>query len=275
MVVLVTGSSGTVGRAVAAAICTTARLGLAAGLTDDVRTVTGRAPATERQTLTRERGVGTHPRRSVVEVAVLGGTGRTGRAVVAELLRRGHDVAVLARDPATLGDAAASVRVVRGDSRDAGALTELTAGVDAVVSALGPVGREPTLHRDTAAALVPVLQQAGVTRFVGVSGAGIDVPGDRKSRRDRLISALVQRLGGAVVADKPAEHAVFAASDLDWTLVRPPRLTDGPATGRVEHHASESCRGTRIGRADLAAFLVDCVEQHLYPRRAPLVAAAR
>ncbi|SNS99304.1 Putative NADH-flavin reductase [Geodermatophilus pulveris] len=210
-----------------------------------------------------------------MRVAVLGATGRTGRPLVAELLRRGHEVSVLARDPAGLGDLTGRVRVVTGSSRDAAALAGLVAGADAVVSALGPGRGDTTLHRDTAAALVPVMQQAGVPRFVGVSGAGIDVPGDRKSPSARVISFLIQRLGGAAVADKPAEYAVWAASDRDWTLVRPPRLKDGPGTGTVEHHASTSARATWLDRADLAAFLVDCLEQHLYPRQAPLVAAGR
>lgn len=210
-----------------------------------------------------------------MKVAVLGATGRTGRPLVAELLRRGHEVSVLVRDPGRIADAADSVRVVTGSSRDAAALTDLVTGADAVVSALGPTGRDTTLHRETAAALLPVMRQAGVERFVGVSGAGIDVPGDRKSPSARVISFLIQRLGGAVVADKPAEHAVWAAGDRDWTLVRPPRLKDVPATGAVEHHASTSCRATWISRADLAAFLVDCLERHLYPRQAPFVAAGR
>ncbi|WNV75900.1 NAD(P)H-binding protein [Geodermatophilus sp. DSM 44513] len=210
-----------------------------------------------------------------MRVAVLGATGRTGRPLVAELLRRGHDVSVLVRDPEKLGDLAASVRVVTGSSRDAAALTELVTGADAVVSALGPSGKDTTLHRETAAVLVPVMQRAGVERFVGVSGAGIDVPGDRKSPSGRVISFLIQRLGGAAVADKRAEHEVWAASDRDWTLVRPPRLTEGRGSGAVEHHASTSARSTSLDRADLAAFLADCVEQHLYPRQAPLVAAGR
>ncbi|MGY1620515.1 NAD(P)-dependent oxidoreductase [Geodermatophilus sp. SYSU D00691] len=210
-----------------------------------------------------------------MKVAVLGATGRTGRAVVSELLRRGHDVAVLARDPAAVDVADGAVRVVPGDSRDRAALEELVAGADAVVSALGPRAKDATLHRDTAAVLIPVMQEAGVSRFVGVSGAGIDVPGDRKTLPHRLISFLIQRLGGPVVADKPAEYAAWAASDRDWTLVRPPRLLDGEATGTVAHDAHRSPRGTGIRRADLAAFLVDVVEQQLYQRQAPLVAGGR
>jgi putative NADH-flavin reductase len=208
-----------------------------------------------------------------MKLAMLGATGRTGRLVLATALARGHDVTALVRDPARL-EGPEGVAVVVGDSRDADALARLVQGADAVVSALGPVKKDPTLHQDTARALVPAMQAAGVRRFVGISGAGIDVPGDHKWPRDRLISALIQRVGGAVVQDKPVEYAVWAASGLDWTLVRPPRLVDGEATRRVEHHASTSPRRASITRADLATFLVDQVDDDTYVHRAPLVAGA-
>ena len=210
----------------------------------------------------------------MMAVAVLGATGRTGRLLVAELLRRNHRVTVLVRDPAGLGDLAGRVRTIIGDSRDPGALTALVDGVDAVLSGLGPTGKEPTLHRDTAAALVAVMNSAGPRRFIGISGAGIDVPGDQKAFRDRVISTLIARLGGAVVADKPAEYRVWADSGLDWTLVRPPRLRDGAVTGVVEHDARRSTRSTSMRRADLAGFLVDVLEQDLYVRAAPFAATA-
>ena len=207
-----------------------------------------------------------------MKVAVIGATGRTGRLLVEELLRRGHQVTVLVRHPERLGDLADRVTVITGDSRDPDGLAHLVADADIVLSALGPTNKEPTLHQDTAAALINALQKQGVRRFVGISGAGIDVPGDEKGARDRIISSLIRRLGGDVVADKPAEYHAFAASDLDWTLVRPPRLKDGSPTGRVEHHAHRPPRATSIRRADLACFLVDTLEQGLYPRLAPFVA---
>jgi putative NADH-flavin reductase len=208
-----------------------------------------------------------------VKVAVLGATGRTGRLVVAELLRRGHDVVALVRDPVTAG-LPLGVASVAGDVRDRAALASVVAGADAVVSALGPRKGDRTLHRDVAPVLVGVLRDAGVRRFVGISGAGLDADGDRKSRRDRVISGIIRRLPGDAVKDKVLEYGTWRDSDLDWTLVRPPRLADGPATGAVEHHASTSPRATRIRRADLAAFLVDEVEQPRYVGRAPLVANA-
>lgn len=211
-----------------------------------------------------------------MRVTVLGATGRTGRPLTQVLLEHGHEVTVLVRDPARLGELAdGRVRQAVGSSTDPEALAGAVSGADAVVSALGPTAREGTLHQDTARALVQVMTEAGVRRFVGVSGAGIDVPGDQKSRRDKAVSFLMQRLGGAVVADKSGEYRILAASDLAWTLVRAPRLFDGEPTGRVQHHAHRSPRSTRIGRADLAAFLVEVLERDLYLRQAPLVAQAR
>ncbi len=210
-----------------------------------------------------------------MKIAVIGSTGRTGRLVVEELLRRGHDVTALARDPAKLSGIADKVTVVPGDSRDRSALDTLVADTDAVVSALGPTAKEASLHTETARALVELMTTRGPRRFVGVSGAGIDVPGDRKSASAKAISWLIQRLGGDVVKDKPAEYEVFAGSAVDWTLVRPPRLVEGQRTGNLEHDAHRSTRSTKITRADLAAFLVDVVEQGSYLREAPFVASAR
>jgi uncharacterized protein YbjT (DUF2867 family) len=204
-----------------------------------------------------------------MKVAVLGATGRTGQPLVSELLERGHDVTVLVRDPAKLGAVADAVTVVTGSATDRDALQQVITGADAVVSALGPTNKEPDLHTRTAALLVELLPAHG--RFVGVSGAGIDVPGDQKGGRDKAISFMIQKLGGAVVQDKPREYEVFAGSNLDWTLARPPRLQDGPATGTHVHDAHKPGKSSSIKRADLARFLVDCVEGDLYVGRAPFV----
>lgn len=206
-----------------------------------------------------------------MRVAVLGATGATGRLVVEELARRRHDVTALVRTVPT-GEVR-DVRWVQGDARDPSGVADLVQGAGAVVSALGPRKGDATLHRDVTPHLASAMQAAGVRRFVGVSGAGIDVPGDRKSTRDRLISALVRRFGGEAVRDKAVERELWAATDLEWTLVRPPRLVDGPATGAVEHAAATSPKRTSISRADLAAFVVDLVERPDYVRQAPLVAA--
>lgn len=204
-----------------------------------------------------------------MKVTVLGATGRTGAPLVERLRAGGHVVTAVVRDPSRAPE---GVRAVIGDVRDRQVLAQALAGADAVVSALGLRGRDDDLHRALVAQLIPVLREVGVRRYIGVGGAGTDVPGDRKRPRDRVISRVMRPFGGPVVADKAAELAAWRDSDLDWTVVRPPRLVDGPATSRTEHDAHVSTRSTRMHRADLAAFLVEVLEQGLYVRRAPFAA---
>jgi len=211
-----------------------------------------------------------------MKIAIIGATGRTGQPLVRRLLDDGHSLTVLVRDPAKLGAVAEQVKVVTGTSTDVVALGELLAdaGADteigAVVSALGPSAKESDLHTRTARALVDVMPRHGVWRFVGISGAGVDVPADVKGLRDRAISTLIQKVGGKLANDKIDEYGVFAASDLDWTLVRPPRLLNGDATGKYQHDAHRPGRST-IRRADLASFVADVAEQNLYIHQAPFV----
>jgi hypothetical protein len=126
---------------------------------------------------------------------------------------------------------------------------------------------------DTARVLLPAMGQRGIRRYVGVSGTGVDMQGDLKGRKDRLISSMIRRVGGPMATDKAQEYRMLVASDLDWTLARPPRLVDGPATGRVVHDAHTPGRSSSIRRSDLAVFLADVVEQDLYVRQSPFVSA--
>jgi uncharacterized protein YbjT (DUF2867 family) len=104
---------------------------------------------------------------------------------------------------------------------------------------------------------------------------GVAVPGDRRSPSAAVATKVVRLVGGPLARDKREEYAVFAASDLDWTLARPPRLVDGEETAHVEHDAHRSTRSSKIVRADLATFLVDVAEHGWYVRQAPFVATGR
>ncbi len=208
-----------------------------------------------------------------MNVVVLGATGRTGRLLVPHLQGRGHTVRVVVRDA---DRAPADTDVVDGDVRDAAVLRRaVTTGADAVLSALGPRRGDHDLHAALVAVLVPGMRTAGVGRYLGISGAGVTLPTDRKRRRDAVISAAMRVVTPSMVTDKLAEIRAWQSSGLAWTLVRPPRLTDGPPTGRLEHDTHRSTRGTTLSRADLAGFLVDCLEQQRYVGAAPFVATGR
>lgn len=176
-----------------------------------------------------------------MKIAVIGATGRTGRPLVAALLRRGHAITALVGDLAKLGDLAEQVQVVPGDSRTRTDLDRLVAGADAVASALGPTAEEASLHTDTATVLVEAMHAVvGVRRFVGVSGAGIDVPGDQKSFSAKVISKAIQPLGGrssrtsppSTRCTPPATSPGPSSDHPDWLPVTPPDDSSTTPTAR-------------------------------------------
>lgn len=209
-----------------------------------------------------------------MQVALLGGTGRTGVLILDELLLRGHRVKALVRAEGRIAPGE-SVTTVVGDSRDRDTLSTVLSGCDAVLSAIGPRAREQSLHRDTARALVAAMGEHGVRRFVGVSGMNVQLPGDERSRSNAIAAWMIRTMGRESAMDKRDEWRILASSDRDWTLARATRLVDGDETGRVEHDAHRSTRSNKLVRADLATFVVECLEQGWYVRKAPFVATSR
>jgi putative NADH-flavin reductase len=169
-----------------------------------------------------------------MRVAIIGASGRSGRAAVKHALAAGLDVTSVVRDPAS---APAGTTVARADARDPGALAAGVEGADAVVSCLGHVtaDRDPAVLRDGAAALVAAMTSAGVSRLVAVSAAGAFVAGDDPLSRF-VAKPVLARLLRENNEDTQAMEAVIRASGTDWTLLRPSRLTAG------EGKAAYRCR---------------------------------
>jgi putative NADH-flavin reductase len=202
-----------------------------------------------------------------MKLAILGASGRTGRLIVEQALARGDEVRALVRSPAKLGLSHPRLEFVQGDATDADAVRRLVQGCDAVVSALGPVGRGTDICSVAARNVIA----AGTPRYVAISGAGIDVPGDKKDLGGRIGSFFVRTLLPAAFRDKVREHALLEQSTLAWTLVRAPRLMDKPGTGQPRVSLERS-PGNSVSRAALAGFVLRCLEDDSLVRKAPFIA---
>ncbi len=199
--------------------------------------------------------------------AILGGTGRTGTLLVNRALQGGHTVRVLARAPKKLSLEHPKLTVLAGDASNPADVGKLVEGVDAVISALGPVGQ----HKDICSRATEAVLSHGVRRYVVTSGAGLDVPGDQKDLAGRIISKLVHIFSAAAVADKEKELTLLQKSHCEWTLVRPPRLVDAPGTGHFRVHVKTG-PGSKVTRSDLADFLLACATENRHVREAPCIA---
>ncbi len=195
-----------------------------------------------------------------MKLTVLGATGGIGTEVVKQALAAGHHVTAVVRDPSRLTVEGTLLEVVVAGLSEHGALTEAVAGRDAVISALGSRDRNPTtVVTDGARAALAALRSSGVRRLVLVTASGPFVDGDGFFTRN-LVKPILGRYLKHNFADMVAAERVVHAGDLDWTIVRPPRLLDGPRTGAIAARTDGNVRGSfTINRADVADYLLRAV----------------
>ncbi|MEU8233782.1 NAD(P)-binding oxidoreductase [Actinoplanes sp. NPDC048967] len=185
-----------------------------------------------------------------MKITVFGATGGTGVELVRQALEAGHTVTAVVRSAA---DFPAGVEVVRADVMNPAAIEPAVAGRDIVISALGhrPGADEPVCA-PAAESIIQAMRAAGVRRLVMVTAAGhIKDPHDGFVTA-RIVKPLLWRFLRAAWTDFVATDRIVAASGLDWTIMRPPRLTDGgskPYRTALDHTVRG---GSSISRPDLA-----------------------
>lgn len=207
-----------------------------------------------------------------MKLLVLGGTGRTGGPLLMQALQRGHSVTALARDPAKLANQDPQIRVVKGDVMDVDTLAPAFRSHDAILATLtsgsrsyGPV----RFFTDSVRNIVAAMEQADVKRIVYVTSGGVE---KNDPVHGLIMKLIVHPLLRYVYEDMGRAEQYLAATSVDWTVVRPPYLTDGPFTGK--YRISERFappKGTRLSRADLAHFMLEALQPE-YIRKLPSIA---
>jgi putative NADH-flavin reductase len=208
-----------------------------------------------------------------VRLLLLGATGRTGRQLLAQALAHGHQVTALARDPDKVPTHGGSVRVLGGSVTDPAALRTALDGQGAVLCALGPSSPAALfrfdLMRDTVDALVPAMNAHRVSRIVMLSALGAGQSAKHAPLPSRLMFRTLFRQVGN---DKTIAERSLQDSELDWTVVYPPSLTNGDRTGSYRHGEALKVHGMpRISRADVAEFMLTQLTNPTYGRKPAII----
>ncbi len=204
-------------------------------------------------------------------IAVIGGTGKSGKYLVSQLLSRGQALKLLVRDAKRSPFHHPLIELVEGDARQYAAVDSLIRGCCAVISTLGqPKGESPIFSAATANVL-RAMGEYGVKRFILTTGLNVDTPFDKKGVRTSAATEWMRANYAATTADKQQEYALLAESDVEWTLVRLPLIE---LTGNESNIAVslEDCPGEKISSTDLANFLIAQLVEKAFWRKSPFLA---
>ncbi|PYV99929.1 MAG: hypothetical protein DMG89_06195 [Acidobacteria bacterium] len=195
-----------------------------------------------------------------MKLLVLGATGGTGLEIVRQATQRGHHITAFVRSPEKLKPFNGRINLEQGNLLDSIQLEKVIQGHDAVLSAFGP--RVPVSKTDAhlleqfATGLTQAMLHTAVRRVVVESVAFLF--------KEAIIPPayfLGRLFFPGMVADASAMENVFEESGLDWTMARPPELTDKPYTGKYRVREGRlPLFGFRISRADVADFMLTAVE---------------
>lgn len=212
-----------------------------------------------------------------MKLTIFGATGGIGGQLLDQAVAAGHEVTAVVRDPRRFAPSRDGVRVVTADLTDPApsVLESAVAGADAVLSGVGPrpMAKAGVAEHGTRA-IVRAMDATGVRRLVVVSAAPISTvpsPGrPHPPRRDpgegffmrHLLTPFAHTVMRERYADLALMEDVLRASDLEWTIFRPPRLTNGPVTGRYRTTVGQNLRGGLVvSRADVAHAMLAALGQ--------------
>lgn len=208
-----------------------------------------------------------------MNIAIFGASGSTGKLLVSRCLAAGYNVTALVRTPASFPIADPNhLRVVEGNAFDPSAVRQAIEGADVVLSALGArsLKREDVLER-AIPIIVSAMQQTGVRRIIALGSAGaLPTSLDKQPAWRRWIvqNIMYNTLLKWPVASQISQWNSLSHSNLDWTMVMPPMLTNSPAHGiyRIDSDALPP-NGSRISRADVADFMMQQIDNSQWIKR--------
>lgn len=209
-----------------------------------------------------------------MRLTIFAATGGIGRLALEQAAAAGHDVIAVVRNPKRLS---APVRAVTADlaAPDAAVLRSAVKGSDAVLSGLGPRSMsEAGITTPGTRAIVEAMEATGTRRLVVVSAAPVSTvasprrpnppkhdPGEGFFMRN-LLTPFIKAVLRKHYGDLALMEDLLRDSKLDWTIVRPPRLTNKPLTGVYRTAYEQNLPGgVVISRADVAHFMLRLLEQ--------------
>jgi putative NADH-flavin reductase len=195
-------------------------------------------------------------------ILVIGGNGGIGRQCIQLALDAGHRVTAVLRTPSKLSFSHPNLNIVQGDITDPVSISPYFENKDAVISAVGVSGglfsdKPTTLYSQAATIILAGMKNTPTKRAFFISASAIEISPVIPFFIRLIAKYVIQKLLKHMYADLRKMEALVKASDANWTIIRPPQLTDQPGTGVYRVAINAFLRNClKISRADVAHFII-------------------
>ncbi|TCT20683.1 NAD(P)-dependent oxidoreductase [Thiobaca trueperi] len=202
-----------------------------------------------------------------MHIALFGATGGTGQQVLTQALEQGHRITALVRDPVKLTPHP-DLRLVVGDVLDTAAVAECLTDTEAVVCVLGSHGAKTPIEARGTERILAAMHDQGVRRLVVVTSLGV---GESRAQLAWVWRVIMDLTLKSILEAKAEQERLVKASGLDWVIVRPGGLTNGPRTGAYRYGTDPTLKAGRVSRADVADFVLRQLTGDSFLHQAPAV----
>jgi len=206
-----------------------------------------------------------------MKVLIIGATGETGKLIIDQCIDKGFDVSAFARTPSKL-DAFHSINIIHGDILDYSSLKKAVIGKDLVICAVGvPMGQKIDNSRSKGTSnLIKAMKAANLSRLIAISTIGVGSSRQNMNLVSKCLYPLI--VGKARLLEAQKQEDLIMRSNLEWTIVRPPRLVTN--NNKVNIDVSDNLKTTlsdTLPRCNLAELVVDLSHCDTYINKAVTV----
>ena len=191
-------------------------------------------------------------------ILVFGASGGTGLEVVEQALEAGHKVTAVLRQPDKFPIRHEQLRIIKGDVLNPLTYENTFFGMDVVISCLGTRNREATVvYSQGVTNILQAMQKVGMDRIICLSAGAVEIAPNTSFLMKFLMKNILQKLFKYSYADMLLMEGILRGSNLNWTVIRPPRLLNGDRTGKYRTSINEFIPNmSSLNRADLADYIL-------------------
>ncbi len=207
-----------------------------------------------------------------MNIVIFGASGATGHELVKQALEQGHNVTAFVRSPQKLKVRHANLKIIQGDVINYQLVEEAIKGKDAVLSVLGassPFKFDKSIV-DGAGNIIKAMEINNVSRLINMSFVGVN---ESLNTAGFVIKYIAPILLSTEVAGHEAREKMIKQSQLKWTIVRAPTLSNGRHKGHFRSGEGISTKGftVMISRADVADFMLQQLTDSNFIRKTPSI----